>query len=62
MEKSTGGVSFDISFINSGSDAENYSSVESRRLIGIYNGDWRLGEDGGCKCVYDNRQKSGRCS
>ena len=47
MEKSTGGVSFDISFINSGSDAENYSSVESRRLIGIYNGDWRLGEDGG---------------
>ena len=46
MEKSTGGVSFDISFINSGSDAENYSSVESRRLIGIYDGDWSLEEDG----------------
>lgn len=47
MEKSTGGVSFDIRFIDSSNGSEEYSSVESRRLIGIYNGDWRLGEDGG---------------
>ena len=47
MEKSTGGVSFGVRFIDSGNGSENYSSVESRRLIGIYNGDWRLGEDGG---------------
>lgn len=46
MEKSTGGVSFDIRFIDSGNDSENYSSVESRRLIGIYDGDWSLEEDG----------------
>ena len=46
MEKSTGGVSFDIRFIDSGDDSENYSSVESRRLIGIYDGDWSLEEDG----------------
>lgn len=46
MEKSTGGVSFDIRFIDSGNGSENYSSVESRRLIGIYDGDWSLGEDG----------------
>ena len=46
MEKSTGGVSFDIRFIDSGDGSENYSSVESRRLIGIYDGDWSLGEDG----------------
>lgn len=46
MEKSTGGVSFDIRFIDSGNGSEKYSSVESRRLIGIYDGDWRLGKDG----------------
>lgn len=46
MEKSTGGVSFDIRFIDSGDGSENYSSVESRRLIGIYDGDWSLEEDG----------------
>ena len=46
MEKSTGGVSFDIRFIDSGNGSENCSSVESRRLIGIYDGDWSLEEDG----------------
>ena len=46
MEKSTGGVSFDIRFIDSGDGSEQYSSVESRRLIGIYDGDWSLEEDG----------------
>lgn len=46
MEKSTGGVSFDIRFIDSGDGSENYSSVESRRLIGIYDDDWSLEEDG----------------
>ena len=46
MEKSTGGVSFDIRFIDSSNGSENYSSVESRRLIGMYDGDWSLEEDG----------------
>ena len=46
MEKSTGGVSFDIRFIDSSNSSENYSSVESRRLIGIYDDDWSLEEDG----------------
>lgn len=46
MEKHAGGVSFDIRFIDSGNGSENYSSVESRRLIGIYDGDWSLEEDG----------------
>lgn len=46
MEKNTGGVSLDIRFIDSGNGSENYSSVESRRLIGIYDGDWSLEEDG----------------
>lgn len=46
MEKSTGGVSFDIRFIDSGDGSEKYSSVESRRLIGIYDGDWSSEEDG----------------
>ena len=46
MEKSTGGVSLDIRFIDSGDGSENYSSAESRRLIGVYNGDWSLEEDG----------------
>ena len=46
MEKSTGGVSFDIRFIDSSNGSEEYSSVESRRLIGIYDGDWSLEEDG----------------
>ena len=46
MEKSTGGVSLDIRFIDSSNSSENYSSAESRRLIGIYDGDWSLEEDG----------------
>lgn len=46
MEKSTGGVSLGIRFIDSGNGSENYSSAESRRLIGIYDDDWSLGEDG----------------
>ena len=46
MEKSTGGVSFDIRFIDSSNGSEEYSSVESRRLIGIYDGDWSLEKDG----------------
>ena len=46
MEKSTGGISLDIRFIDSSNSSENYSSVESRRLIGIYDGDWSLEEDG----------------
>ena len=46
MEKSTGGVSFNIRFIDSSNGSEEYSSVESRRLIGIYDGDWSLEEDG----------------
>ena len=46
MGKSTGGVSFDIRFIDSGDGSENYSFVESRRLLGIYDGDWSLEEDG----------------
>ena len=46
MEKHAGGVSFDIGFIDSGNGSENYSSVESRRLIGVYDGDWSLEEDG----------------
>ena len=46
MEKSTGGVSLDIRFIDSSNSSENYSSVESRRLIGTYDGDWSLEEDG----------------
>ena len=46
MEKSTGGVSLGIRFIDSGNGSENYSSAESRRLIGIYDGNWRLGKDG----------------
>ena len=46
MEKSTGGVSFGIRFIDSGNGSEKYSSVESRRLIGIYDGAWSLEEDG----------------
>ena len=32
MEKSTGGVSFDISFINSGSDAENYLDFDKLNI------------------------------
>ena len=46
MEKSTGGVSFDIRFIDSGNGSENCYSVKSRRLVGIYGGDWSLKEDG----------------
>ena len=46
MEKSTGGVSFDIRFIDSGSGSEDYSTAESQRLIGIYDGNWSLEEDG----------------
>ena len=46
MEKNTGGVSFGIRFIDSGNGSEDYSAVESQRLIGIYDGNWRLGKDG----------------
>lgn len=46
MEKSTGGISLDIRFIDSSNGSENCSSVKSRRLIGVYNGDWSLKEDG----------------
>lgn len=46
MESLKGGVSLDIRFIDSSNGSENCSSVESRRLIGIYNGDWSLEEDG----------------
>ena len=46
MEKSTSGVSLDIRFIDSGNGSENCYSVKSRRLVGIYGGDWSLKEDG----------------
>ena len=46
MEKNTGGVSFGIRFIDSGNGSEDYSAVESQSLIGIYDGDWSLEEDG----------------
>ena len=46
MEKNTGGVSFGIRFIDSGNDSEDYSTVESRRLVGVYYGNWFLEEDG----------------
>lgn len=46
MEKNTGGVSFGIRFIDSGNDSEDYSTAESQRLIGIYDGNWSLEEDG----------------
>ena len=46
MEKNTGGVSFGIRFIDSGSGSEDYSTAESQRLIGIYDGNWSLEEDG----------------
>ncbi len=45
MEKHAGGVSFGIRFIDSGNDSEDYSTVESQRLIGIYDGNWSLEED-----------------
>ena len=45
MESLKGGVSFKVNFIDSGDNKGNYS-VESRRLIGIYDGDWSLGDDG----------------
>ena len=45
MEKNTGGVSFGIRFIDSGSGSEDYSTAESQRLIGIYDGNWSLEED-----------------
>ena len=53
MEKSTGGVSFDIRFIDSGNGSENCSSVKSRRLIGIYDGDWSLEEDGAVNALIE---------
>ena len=46
MEKSTGGVSFDIRFIDSGNGTEDYSAVKSQSLVGVYDGDWSLEEDG----------------
>ncbi|WP_369000562.1 hypothetical protein TM074_01155 [Candidatus Nanosynbacter sp. TM7-074] len=45
MESLKGGVSFKVNFINSGDNPGN-SSGESQRLIGIYDGDWSLGDDG----------------
>ena len=44
MEKSTGGVSFDIRFIDSGNGTEDYSAVKSQSLVGVYDGDWSLEE------------------
>ena len=46
MGKSTGGVSFDIRFIDSGNGTEDYSAVKSQSLVGVYDGDWSLEEDG----------------
>ena len=46
MEKSTGGVSLGIRFIDSGNDSEDYSTAESQRLVGVYYGNWFLEEDG----------------
>ena len=46
MEKNTGGVSLGIRFSDSGNGLEDYSAVESQSLIGIYDGDWSLEEDG----------------
>ena len=43
MESLKGGVSFKVNFINSGDNPGN-SSVESQRLIGIYDSNWSLGE------------------
>lgn len=45
MESLKGGVSFKVNFINSGDNPGN-SSGESQRLIGVYDGDWSLGDDG----------------
>lgn len=45
MESLKGGVSFKVNFIDSGDNKGN-SSVESWRLIGVYDGDWSLGDDG----------------
>jgi len=46
MEKNTGGVSFGIRFIDSGNDSEDYSTAESQRLVGVYDSNWSLEEDG----------------
>ena len=45
MESLKGGVSFKVNFIDSGDNKGNYS-VGSWRLIGVYDGDWSLGDDG----------------
>lgn len=45
MESLKGGISFKVNFIDSGYNPRT-SSVKSRCLIVIYNGDWRLEEDG----------------
>ena len=45
MEILKGGVSFKVNFIDSGDNKGNYS-VGSWRLIGVYDGDWSLGDDG----------------
>ena len=45
MESLKGGVSFKVNFIDSGDNKGNYS-VGSWRLIGVYDGDWYLGDDG----------------
>ena len=45
MESLKGGVSFKVNFIDSGDNKANYS-VGSWRLIGVYDVDWSLGDDG----------------
>ena len=45
MESLKGGVSFKVNFIDSGDNKRNYS-VGSWRLIGVYDVDWSLGDDG----------------
>lgn len=45
MESLKGGVSFKVNFIDSGDNKGNYS-VGSWRLIGVYDVDWSLGDDG----------------
>lgn len=45
MESLKGDVSFKVNFIDSGDNKGNYS-VGSWRLIGVYDVDWSLGDDG----------------
>ena len=45
MESLKGGVLFKVNFVDSGDNKGN-SSVESWRLIGVYDVDWSLGRNG----------------